>query len=151
MSLKQSVLNISAAVLPKLVIDSTSGHAASIDETFEENLPEGMEMSTVKSVFQYRDDYVAGVHHALGVKGAEVSATNKELSQVSLTTNILNDSLTCRIARERVGNNPAKPGEKVVTPGASSNNYTVRGAKNVGQLKHVRTEISDLYRELANA
>lgn len=149
MTIKTDVIAVKDIAKANMTVDSASGAVVLAEGTFEKTLPEGLTVETYKAHNKHRDTYLAGVHMAVGELGLEASEANKNLDQVSLTTNILADTFTTKVKRTRVGRNPAKPGEEVTTHGASSSNYTVNGAANKGQLKQVRLSITDQYKALA--
>lgn len=148
--INDNVRLIADALAKNAQVDNSSGDVVFEKGAWETTLPEGVDAGAVKAVHEARDNFIAGVSLALGELGAKASKENPELTQVSTATQFFKDDLTAKVLRSRTSVNPAKPGETITKQGASSSNYTARGGKNSGQLKVVRTAVSELYTDIAN-
>lgn len=135
-----------AGIYQKGLTVAKDGTVSVEDGLIENNLPENLDLATIKKVQKHRGEVVAAMSLALSRAAMPVIAKNKDLDKVHTSVKIGGDKLDVAIERNREfgdGN-----GGKVQKAGYISIGYTATGATNAGEFKKVRAVIADEAAEL---
>lgn len=101
----QAVVDLSKKIGEAIVID---GNLATVGkDLYETNLPEGLDLATVKRVQEHNLDFSDAVTLALGERGLVHLKDNKDIEALALTVNIGHDRITSEFRRHRQYRNPA--------------------------------------------
>lgn len=109
----------------------------------------GIEEKTYKQVLGFHGDLLAGMTLGAGEMAEKVLSKDKKLDNVSGSIDLMNQgSMKFGYQRKvtRMVRNPADPSQPAresTTYGAVTNNMSFRASKNSGQLKVVRTALSE--------
>lgn len=105
-TLKQSTIDRAAILRPAIVIDK--GVAAIPKELYEQNLPDGTTLDTVKKIQQNAVDFTTGFDKAFGEAAIEHMGANPDVTVVTATVPM--GTHTYNVAVERKRNVSAGPG-----------------------------------------
>ena len=114
---------------------------------YEENLPESLDIQTVKKVKNYDRDFIAASTQAVGELAVEKMAEDKTIDRIEAIIGLCDgyDSLDVAVEREREYVYDGKPYPK---KGVTTTSYNVEAGRNVGVLKQARKAINDYADEL---
>lgn len=146
MAINERVKALSVAIQQGMVLDTDNQLVSADDKAYEANLPEELTMEVVNKVGEYNTDFVAATANAFGNIAIEAFEKNSGLSQLSTTVPMAGkDKVSHTISREKTYRNPAdQDAAPIVKKGVMSTTLEVKAGSNSGQLKSVRTMLSEL-------
>ncbi len=140
--IKPEVLELSKKLKAGITI-TKDGSASVADGIYEQNLPEGVSMDTLKEIQKHNNTFIAAAAHAFGTEAIGTMKKNAEVSAVSLSIpTVGKDSLDLSIQRERPIPNANGEGT-TVKYGSLQAKYNMYGAGSRGQLLKVKQELSE--------
>lgn len=145
---KQHVQDM-AKVLKKGMKVGDGGAITSEADLYEQTLPEDLPMDTVKRVYGHTEDVVAAMTLATGQLGAEALKKNKKLDSVSSEMKIGKHGdisvgyLRSQTTTVRNPSDPSQPARDVTKYGVTVPRVRTYAGKNRGELKKVRTQLSE--------
>lgn len=116
---------------------------------YENTLPEHLNMKTVDEVYKHNEDVTAALTLATGELGADALKKNKKLDGVTSELKIGKHADISvgylRSQEQRIPNfqDKSKPPEKVTRYGVTTTRIRTFAQKNKGELKKVRTQLSE--------
>lgn len=122
--------------------------------TYEETLPEELTMKTVQAVYRHNEDLVSALTLATAEMAEPAMKKDKKLEQVSSELPVEGKGVRSMGAinvgyireQERTVRNPAKPDEpakQVTSYGVTTARISTFGSRNRGELKKVKSLLSD--------
>jgi len=148
MSLKTNTTDLSAIIKTKLALVD-----GEINDTvaYEDSLPEGLDLDTVKSVRSHDKAYVPAFTHAAQAVVFDAMKADSEVTSVKATTDLHGgDSFSATINRSRSFPVPGEKDKSTVTVyGATSVSYASAAGKNAGELKKVLSAGKEQFAALA--
>lgn len=143
--LKDSVIELAKKIEAGLTIDKKTGVGNAEDGLYKANLPEGLDMNTVKLVSNYNADFVAAGAFAFGKMAVDTMAKDKSLTKCTAEIKMAGrDSVTHNVDRRREYTNHLGNGEKTEKFGVVTSIYEVKAGKNSGALKTARALVAEM-------
>jgi hypothetical protein len=145
--IKERTLALAEKIADSIKIDKTTGVGLSEGKVYEDNLPEGITIDTVKNINSYDADFVAAGTLAFGKLSIDAMKTSKKLEHTNIEIAMGNNVTSVGFDRTRVYTNSlGKEGEpdKITKYGVATTTFEVRAGKNSGDLKHARRELNAL-------
>lgn len=130
-----------ASVFAKSITVEKDGTIKIEGDLVADNLPEELDLATIKRVQKHRSEVLAAAALALGEKGLPYLKKNKDAESIPLEFKIGADKVGLNLERSREFNDGK--GGKLVKHGYISMSYTASGAGNSGELKKARQRIGD--------
>jgi hypothetical protein len=144
--ISQNVLDLSEVIAKGLEIDAKTGATTVEEGLFEKSLPEGMTADQVSKVHEHEAVFAQAAVHALGTKACDVIKKHKELETVTAEFPMSGkDHLNVSVKREQTFPVPGSSGEKTTKYGHVQVAYKADAMRNVGQMKKVMEDVSDLF------
>lgn len=150
MKLNEEIINLSKAIVEAVSVDTDTGVIKEKEpgKVYEENLPEGINIETVKRINEYDTNFICAGAHAYGTLAVQAMADNKNLKQLTGELKTVDkNKATFTVDRSREYVNHLKDGEKSVKQGAITTSYEIKAGKNSQQLKLVKNTIAELAME----
>lgn len=143
MSLKEPTMKMFDVVAKTLQIDESTGVGTVSKETYEQTLPEGITIDTVKTLQEHNGYFIAAASKALGEAAIPVLKKNAELEKVTLSIPVGHkDQINIDFQRSRQVPDRESNGTKT-KHGVLMASYDMYGSKSVGDLKKVKTELAE--------
>ncbi len=139
------VQDMAKKIKANLEFDAKSGVCTEKTESFEACLPEDLSIDTVRRVVDHNANFVAAGALAFGELAVAAMSKNKSLTEASAELKMVSrDSVSFVMEREHTYQNRLGSGDSVTKHGVITSNYHVKGGKNSGQLKAVRSHMNEI-------
>lgn len=110
------------------------------EKTYEQTLPEGVDMKTVKKLQSHNSNVVAGAQLANGEMALKVMEKESDIDVVSSTLKVGSDKISVQF--DRVQEKPNGEEGSIKTFGVANASYTASAAGNKAGLKSVREHLA---------
>ena len=142
------VLRISELIKAGVTTDAKAGVITENDpgKVYEQSLPEGLTVETVKNVNAHNGNFVAATTHAIGTIAVDTLKANKDLKEVTGDIKTVGrDHVGVTVTRQRDYVNRLGGNNETITKfGVADVTYHHAPGTNTGALKIVRQEIGAL-------
>ncbi len=144
--LNEATLELAGKIEAGIIVDKATGVTAEKDDLYENNLPQGLTIDTIKQVSEYNTSFIAAGAYAFGKLAVEAMEGNKQLEKATAELKRgVKDAVSYNIDRKKDWVNRLGDGATIEKYGVVTASYDVRAGKgSSGQLKAARTLISEL-------
>lgn len=149
--IKQDVQDLSKKIQADMKIieepnDPARGLVVIESKIYEENLPEGLTVETVKAVDAYNSLFLASTTLAIGEQGVPFFKKHKAVDRISsVIPTVGKDTVEVDLRRSVTYPKPnAAPGETVTKYAVVTTQHIVHGTRNVGDIKKAKERIANL-------
>ncbi len=148
--IKEKVRTLATSLKEEFSYDPST-HTIAGEKSFENHLPDGLDMKTVEGVHDYEVQFVAASGLAVGQMAIEAMAMDKGIDKISGSFNMgKRNEASHVVTREKKFTNIADPKSPIHKHGDLSTTYTVYAGLNQGELKKVRAELHGIAEEQLN-
>lgn len=137
-------VNSLAATIKAGIVFDEAGTSKLANTVFEESLPEGITIDTVKKVQESVLDFTDAATKALGEAGLDFLKEKTDIGSVSLTGKLGNDVMNVEIERKRTFRNPST-GEPGVKYGGVSASLKTGVGSGRGGFKEITGQINEAW------
>ena len=143
--ISEGVLDLTAKLKGKIKVESDTGVGNAEDNLYKDLLPEGLTLKVVEQVKRHDRDFIAAGAQVFGDLAVEAMVKNKKLTEASVHIPMTKmDSVNYHLDRHRqYQNHLTGDGTPVDKYGILTTTYEIKGGKNAGDLKKVRTELQE--------
>ena len=141
----EGVLDLAAKMKGKIKVDQATGVGEAEDTVYKDLLPEGLTLKTVEQVKRHDRDFIAAGAQVFGELAIEAMTKNKKLEEAQVSIGMTKmDNVSYHMDRHRqYPGHLTGDGKPVDKYGILTTTYEIKGGKNAGDLKKVRTELQE--------